>query len=81
MKKTWRADFFRDPDDTSPSRSVIISADSEDEAVDKAAAQMGDAVRIEITPVPARLRNLAVVVDLEPGNSGPRHFRACMRLA
>jgi hypothetical protein len=54
MKKTWRADFFRDPDDTSPSRSVIISADSEDEAVDKAAAQMGDAVRVEFTCVISR---------------------------
>jgi hypothetical protein len=51
MKKTWRADFFADPDDTSPSRSVIISADSEDEAVDKAAAQIGDAVRVEFTHV------------------------------
>ena len=42
MKKSWRADFFDDTDDTLPSRSVIISADSEDEAVDKAAALMGE---------------------------------------
>ena len=46
---TWRADFFDKWDDTSPSRSVIISANSEDEAVDKAATQMGDAARIEFT--------------------------------
>jgi hypothetical protein len=31
-----------------PFRSVIISAESEDEAVDKAAAQMGDAIHIEL---------------------------------
>jgi hypothetical protein len=49
--KTWRADFFDDTDDALPSRSVIISVDSEDEAVDKAAAQMGDAVRVEFTRV------------------------------
>ena len=44
---TWRADFFDGWDDTFPSRSATICADSEDEAVDKAAAQMGDAARIE----------------------------------
>jgi hypothetical protein len=37
---TWRADFFDDTDALSPCRSVIIAADSEDEAVAKAAAQM-----------------------------------------
>ena len=46
---TWCVDFFDKWDDASPSRSMIISANSEDEAVDKAAAQMGDAVRIEFT--------------------------------
>jgi hypothetical protein len=46
---TWRADFFDKWDDTSPSRSVIISTNNEDEAVDKAATQMGDAARIEFT--------------------------------
>ena len=46
---TWRADFFDDTDDALPSRSAIISADSEDDAVDKAAAQMGDAVLVEFT--------------------------------
>jgi hypothetical protein len=48
MTKTWRADFFDDSDHTSPSRSVIIFADSEKEAVAKAAAQMGNAVRVEV---------------------------------
>ena len=47
--KTWRADFFDDTDDALPSRSVIISADNEDDAVDKAVAQMGDAVLVEFT--------------------------------
>jgi hypothetical protein len=47
--KTWRADFFDDPDDTSPSRSMIIYANSEDDAVEIAVAQMGAAVRIEFT--------------------------------
>jgi len=47
---TWWADFFDNWDDTFPSRSVMICANSEDEAVDKAAAQMGDAVQIEFTP-------------------------------
>ena len=51
MKKTWRAEFFDDTDDSLASRSVVISADSEDEAVDKAAALMGDAVRVEFTHV------------------------------
>jgi hypothetical protein len=49
MKKTWCADFFDDTDDILLSRSVIISADSEDEAVDLAIAQMGNAVHIQFT--------------------------------
>jgi hypothetical protein len=44
---TLQADFFDDPDHTSPSRSVIISASSEEEVVERAAAQMNDAVRVE----------------------------------
>ena len=51
---TWRADFFDDMDDALPSGSAIISADSEDDAVDKAAALMGDAVRVEFTRVISR---------------------------
>jgi hypothetical protein len=46
---SWLADFFDGWDDALPSRSVTIYADSEDEAVDKAAAQIGDAARIEFT--------------------------------
>jgi hypothetical protein len=49
MKTTWKADFFDNWDDASPSRSMTIAADSEDEAVDIAAAQMGDAARVEFT--------------------------------
>jgi hypothetical protein len=42
------ADFFNKWDDALLSRSVTISADNEDEAVD-IATQMGDAARIEFT--------------------------------
>jgi hypothetical protein len=52
--KTWRADFFDDPDDRSPSRSVVISADNEDEAVEKAVAQMGEGMRVEFSRVVSR---------------------------
>ena len=48
-RAAWRADFFDSWDDVAPSRSVMISANSEDEAVDQAAAQMGGAARIEFT--------------------------------
>jgi hypothetical protein len=51
MKKTWRADFFDDPEDTSPSRSMIIYANSEDDAAEMAVAQMNDAIRIEFTRI------------------------------
>ena len=48
---TWRADFFNDSDDMAPSRSVVIFADSEDDAVAKVAAQMGDAVQVNFIRV------------------------------
>ena len=45
---TWRADFFDDWDDASqPSRSIIISANSDGEVMEEAKAEMGDAVRLE----------------------------------
>jgi len=47
QKGTWCAGIFDNWDDALPSRSLMISANSEDEAVDRAAAQMGDAARIE----------------------------------
>jgi hypothetical protein len=50
-KATWQADFFDEWDDASPFRSVIITADGEDEAVGEAAAQMGDAACVEFTRV------------------------------
>jgi hypothetical protein len=46
---TWRVDFFDDWDDVSPSRSMIITANSEDEAVEMAAVHMGDATHVEFT--------------------------------
>jgi hypothetical protein len=48
--------------DTSPSRSVIISADSEDEAVDEAAAQMGKATLVY--PASQILPSVAVSSDV-----------------
>jgi hypothetical protein len=44
---TLRADFYDDPEAWSPTRSVIICASNEEEAVERAAAQMGNAARIE----------------------------------
>ena len=46
--------FFYDPDDTSPSRSAIISADSEDEAVENAVAQMGVTTRVVFSRIVSR---------------------------
>jgi len=48
---TWRADFFDGWDDLLPSRSMMIYADSEEEAVDEAAEQMGYAARVEFTRI------------------------------
>jgi hypothetical protein len=48
---TWRADFFEDWDDEAPSRSMIISANSEDEIVEEAESGMRDAVRLEFVPL------------------------------
>jgi hypothetical protein len=45
---TWRADFFKDWDDVSPSRSMIISANSDDEVVKEVVDEMGDAACVEI---------------------------------
>ena len=53
--ETWRADFFENWDDLAPSRSITIAAESEEEAVEMAAAQMGDAARIEFAPMVPRL--------------------------
>ena len=44
---TMRVGFFDDFKDIVPSRSLIISACSEEEVVDRAAVQMGDAARVE----------------------------------
>jgi hypothetical protein len=48
---TWRADFFEDWDDARPSRSMIISANSEGEIVEEAESGMRDAVRLEFIPI------------------------------
>jgi hypothetical protein len=52
---TWRADFFDDWDDAAPSRSMVISANSDDEIVEEAELEMGRAVRLEFFPfIPPR---------------------------
>jgi len=33
---TWKADFYDNRDDTKPTRSTTITADTEDEATEKA---------------------------------------------
>jgi hypothetical protein len=54
MKKVaLRADFFDNWDDLAPSCSKIIRAESEDAAIEKAAAQIGNAARVEFSPIPA----------------------------
>jgi hypothetical protein len=53
MKKQgiWCAEFFDNWDDASPSRLIIVTAGSEEEAVDQAAAQMGSAARVDFVRV------------------------------
>jgi hypothetical protein len=60
---TLRADFSDDPDNISPSRSVIISASSEEEVVERAAAQMNDAARVEFGRPPSRNQAMAAPRD------------------
>jgi hypothetical protein len=58
-KATWRAEFFDNSADTSPSRAILITADSEEEASKLAHAQMEGAMRVEVTLVPT-MRNRLV---------------------
>jgi hypothetical protein len=48
---TWCAKFFDNWDDDLPSRLLIIPADTEDEAVDQAAAEMGEAAHVDFSRV------------------------------
>lgn len=50
-KPTWRADFFDSIDDTKPSRSVLTIADTQDEAGEQAAAQMGSSSSVNVVRV------------------------------
>ena len=45
---TWRADFFKDWDDVSPSRSMIISANTDDQVLKEVEDEMGDTACVEI---------------------------------
>jgi hypothetical protein len=44
----WRATYYRAPTDTFAKRSVVITADNEEEAVQKATAVMGDSYRVDV---------------------------------
>jgi hypothetical protein len=44
---TWRADYF-DKRDQAPTRSVIIEAQHESDALDEARAKMGSVCRAEV---------------------------------
>jgi hypothetical protein len=49
---TWRADYFDKASDQAPSRSVIIEAEYESDALDEARAKMGSACsRAEVIQV------------------------------
>lgn len=43
-----RADFYREAKDKMPFRSMIISANTDDEVLTEAEAQMGDAARVQL---------------------------------
>jgi ribosomal protein L20A (L18A) len=49
-----RADFFDNWDDSAPSCTKIIRAESEEAAIEKAAAQIGNAARVEFSPIGLR---------------------------
>jgi hypothetical protein len=45
---TWRADYFDKARDRAPTRSVIIKAEYETDALDEARAKMGSACSAEV---------------------------------
>ena len=45
---TWRADYFDKTKDQAPTRSVIIEAEYESDALDEARAEMGSACSAEV---------------------------------
>jgi hypothetical protein len=45
---TWLATYYRTPTDTFAKRSIVIAADNEEEAVQKAAAVMRDSYRVDV---------------------------------
>ncbi len=48
IKATWRADFFDNRDGVKPNRSKLITAETENEAAEKAAALMENAMRVDV---------------------------------
>ena len=63
---TWRADYFDNPKDNAPSRSEIIVAENESDALHEARSKMGSLCsRAEVMPLevtePCRLRSVACI--------------------
>jgi hypothetical protein len=49
---TWRADYFDNPRSNAPSRSVIIIAENESDALNEARSKMGSlCARAEVIPL------------------------------
>jgi len=50
-KRSWRADYYLEPEDKESIRSLIIEADTEEEAVTKAGQGMcTKEKRVDVTP-------------------------------
>ena len=57
---TWRADYFDNPRDNSPSRSEIIVAENESDALHEARSKMGALrSRAQVIPLEVTAKSLA----------------------
>ena len=65
---TWRADYFDNPKDNAPSRSEIIVAENESDALHEARSKMGSLcsraevipLEVSIAPAPVAIRAGAI---------------------
>jgi hypothetical protein len=48
ISSQWRASYYRAITDTVPTRSTLIAADNEEDALEKAAAEMEVAYRVDL---------------------------------
>jgi hypothetical protein len=48
-KATWRAEFYDTREATVPARKTYIDAETEEEAAEIAAKQMGNCLRVDLT--------------------------------